>query len=266
MSGPPQHALPLPRARPGTALLLDAAGTLLHPSAPVAETYAHHAQRFGVAIDSSRIAARFPAAFAEARPLRRNAPDWRDFWSVVVARSTGCDDPSLVDALVEHFAGPRAWTLAADARTCCEAVRERGMKVAIVSNWDLHLRPLLRAMKVLDWVDLLLVSAEEGLEKPEPALFHRACARLGVEPNRRGDLDQHRRLVDGPPLGEVRREQRLHGGAARQDAPAGGARHIPAGNRRIAPERLTRRTTVIDTSEPRLCRARLLRFKRAARR
>ncbi|MCA9700699.1 MAG: HAD-IA family hydrolase [Myxococcales bacterium] len=183
MSGPPQHALPLPRARPGTALLLDAAGTLLHPSAPVAETYAHHAQRFGVAIDSSRIAARFPAAFAEARPLRRNAPDWRDFWSVVVARSTGCDDPSLVDALVEHFAGPRAWTLAADARTCCEAVRERGMKVAIVSNWDLHLRPLLRAMKVLDWVDLLLVSAEEGLEKPEPALFHRACARLGVEPN-----------------------------------------------------------------------------------
>lgn len=62
----------------------------------------------------------------------------------------------------------------------CERARARGMKVAVISNWDHHLRPLLTGLGVSAWIDLLVVSAEEGLEKPDTTMFERACARLGV--------------------------------------------------------------------------------------
>lgn len=175
------------RTGPGTGLLLDAAGTLLRPAVAVAQTYAEHARRFGVEIEASHVAARFGSAMREAAPLRRrddDGGDWTEFWATVVARSTGCDAPALVTELIEHFAAPAAWTVAPGAERCCARVRATGTKIAVVSNWDRRLRPLLTGLGVLDWIDVLVVSGEEGLEKPDPALFTRACARLGVLPDR----------------------------------------------------------------------------------
>jgi HAD superfamily hydrolase (TIGR01549 family) len=57
------------------------------------------------------------------------------------------------------------------------------MAVAIVSNWDHHLRPLLERLGVTAWVDAIVISSEEQLDKPDPRIFLRACARLGVEPH-----------------------------------------------------------------------------------
>lgn len=172
----------LPIARPGAALLLDAAGTLLCPAEPVANTYARHARARGVEIEAHTIAYRFGPAMREAAP-RRGAADWRPFWRVVVQRCVGSDDPELLDALIRHFAEPHAWIVAPGAASCCASVRARGMKVAVISNWDQHLRPLLIGLGVSAWIDLLVVSAEEGLEKPDVAMFERACARLGVAPS-----------------------------------------------------------------------------------
>ena len=168
-------------AAPNTALLLDAAGTLLHPTEPVAGTYARIASEHGVPVTAEQVAARFGTSMKRAAPLRRGAPDWRAFWQVVVHECTGSDDVALLDELIDHFRMPSAWRVADGARSCCERVRARGMKVAIISNWDHHLRPLLERLGVAAWVDAILVSAEEQFEKPDPRIFQRACARLGVE-------------------------------------------------------------------------------------
>lgn len=171
-------------AAPGTALLLDAAGTLVRPAAPIADTYARIGRHHGVDVDAEFVAKRLAAAMQAAKPLRRADPDWRPYWAEVVLESTGSDAPSYLDALVSYFRTPAAWDLADGVAACCEAVRDRGMRVAVVSNWDLGLRPLLTSMGVLSWIDALVVSAEEGIEKPDPRIFQRACARLGVEPRR----------------------------------------------------------------------------------
>jgi len=47
---------------------------------------------------------------------------------------------------------------------------------------DLRLRGTLRALGVLEWIDTAVISAEVGMEKPDPRIFHHACERLGVEP------------------------------------------------------------------------------------
>jgi REG-2-like HAD superfamily hydrolase len=172
----------VPRAGPDTALLLDAAGTLLHPAEPVPKTYARFARAHGHETTATQVGARLFTIMKRAAHLRRGKPDWRPFWRVVVAHSTGSDDPALLDALVDHFRHAAAWRVAPGARSCCERVRELGMKVAVVSNWDHHLRPLLAELGVRAWVDAIVISAEERVEKPDPRIFLRACARLGVEP------------------------------------------------------------------------------------
>lgn len=174
--------VPIPTARAGTALLLDAAGTLLHPSEPVAITYGRHARARGIAISDAEVAARFPTAFRDSVPQRRLSGDWIAFWGEVVALSTGSRDPDLLVALRNHFVRPEAWTIAPGAAECCAAVRARGMGVGVVSNWDHGLRPLLHNLGVTAWVDAVVVSAEIGVEKPDPAIFRHACAALGVDP------------------------------------------------------------------------------------
>lgn len=172
----------LPRAGPGTALLLDAAGTLLLPAEAVPQTYARFAARRGVAVSEAAVAERLPGVMARARSLRAERPDWRPYWAEVVRVSTGCDDPTLLGDLLAYFERADAWRVTPGAEACARAVAARGMKVAVVSNWDLRLRATLQALGVLKWIDAAIISAEVGVEKPHPGIFHRACERLGVVP------------------------------------------------------------------------------------
>ena len=176
--------LVLPVAAPGTALLLDAAGTLLRPSEPVAETYARFAARFDEHVSPEQVAEMLPGVMARARPLRAGRPDWRPYWAEVGRVSTGCASPALLEALLRYFARADAWRVAEGAEACARAVAEHGMKVAIVSNWDLRLRGTLQGLGVLRWIDAAIISAEVGVEKPHPGIFHRACERLAVDPSR----------------------------------------------------------------------------------
>jgi len=170
-------------AAPGTALLLDAAGTLLRPAEPVAETYARFAARFDAPVSAAQVAEALPGAMSRARPLRAGRPDWRPFWAEVVRVSTGCDSLALLDALYEYFTRADAWRVAEGAEACARAVARHGMKVAVVSNWDVRLRSTLQGLGVLGWIDAAIISGEVGVEKPHPGIFHRACERLGVEPS-----------------------------------------------------------------------------------
>jgi len=55
----------------------------------------------------------------------------------------------------------QAWKLCdPDAGKVFKAIKEAGVKVAIVSNFDTRLRPLLRALRCEDWFDAVAVSAE----------------------------------------------------------------------------------------------------------
>ncbi|MCX4247776.1 HAD-IA family hydrolase [Paraliomyxa miuraensis] len=187
----------LPLATAGSALLIDAAGTLLRPAESVARTYARLAARH-CEIDEHAVAERLPGIMQRARALRAAQPDWRPYWAEVVRVSTGCDSPALLDALLEHFTRAEAWRVTEGAERCARAVAERGMKVAVVSNWDVRLRATLEALGVSSWIDAAIISAEVGVEKPHPEIFHRACERLGVRADRALHVgDDHHDDVDG---------------------------------------------------------------------
>lgn len=160
------------------AVTIDAAGTLVHPRESIAATYAELAKDFGAAASSAAIAAALRPAMARHRGLRAVDPAWRAYWAAVIADTTGVDVPGLTDALLDHFAGAKAWRVADGALACVQSLRQVGLRVAVLSNWDLRLHGTLAALGIAEAFDAVMSSAELGCEKPDPQAFERAASRL----------------------------------------------------------------------------------------
>ena len=71
--------------------------------------------------------------------------------------------------------------------------RSAGVKLAVVSNFDTRLRPILRDLDLLHLFDSVVISAEVKAEKPNPVIFEQACAQLGVHANEAVVLGDDRR-------------------------------------------------------------------------
>jgi len=178
-------------------VLLDAAGTLIRPRAPVGETYAAVAERYGTALEVDQLARAFGAVFGEMPDL---AFHWdsmqelqrleRDWWRSLVRRvvsRTGCsigNFDAFFETLYDHYARGDAWQCFPEVRSVLEALRARGCKVAVVSNFDSRLPEILRVLGIHEHIDAVVYSAEAGSAKPDRAIFRRALAALGVAPER----------------------------------------------------------------------------------
>jgi HAD superfamily hydrolase (TIGR01509 family) len=76
------------------------------------------------------------------------------------------------------------YALAGSTHALLEALRARGLKLALVSNtaspqW--LLQPVLERQGLVDRVDAIVLSSEVGKRKPHPAIFERALGELGVQ-------------------------------------------------------------------------------------
>jgi putative hydrolase of the HAD superfamily len=81
-------------------------------------------------------------------------------------------------------------------REALERLAARGLTLAVVANWDVGLHEHLRAHGLERPFAAVVVSAEVGAAKPDPAPFRAALERLGVEPARAvhvGDHEPHDR-------------------------------------------------------------------------
>ena len=67
-----------------------------------------------------------------------------------------------------------------DAEPALRALRERGLRLLAISNWDVSLHEQLAATGLTELFDDVVSSAESGVAKPDPEIFARALARAGV--------------------------------------------------------------------------------------
>ncbi|GLJ49625.1 hypothetical protein SUGI_1052820 [Cryptomeria japonica] len=163
------------------ALLLDAGGTLLQMVQPVEETYAIVGSKHGVKASPSEIKKGFKKAFAEPWPERlRYQGDGRPFWRHIVAQATGCASNDYFEELYKHFSQGDAWKLPVGAYEVLSHLRDAGVKLAVVSNFDTRLRPILEDMDVAKLFNAIIISSEVGFEKPAPQIFQVALDQLNV--------------------------------------------------------------------------------------
>jgi HAD superfamily hydrolase (TIGR01509 family) len=91
-------------------------------------------------------------------------------------------DRQLVDALYAVESDPRNNPFALDVAETLGALRERGIAVAVVSDIHVDLRPAFDAAGLGGLVEVFTLSFEQGVQKPDPAMFTRTLDALGVAP------------------------------------------------------------------------------------
>lgn len=175
------------------AVTLDAAGTLIGVAEPVGATYARFAGAQGLAVEAGATERRFRDAFTAAPPLAfpgaspvRLADHERAWWYAIVRRALGAvpAGPALdatVDALFAYYAEARAWRVMPDAPAAMRALRGLGCRIAVVSNFDRRLGPLLDALGIAPLVDVVVCSTAVGSAKPQADIFRTAVTRLDGE-------------------------------------------------------------------------------------
>ena len=181
-SGPAPHAV-----------LLDASGTLIEVARPLGETYSALARDFGGDLDPDTLTAGFRTEFAHAPPMafpgKRGADldrAERGWWRAVVERVTGAaggvpEFDAYFDHLYAYYASTEAWRVYPEVPAVLASLRERGIVLAVVSNFDSRLPPLLDGLGLGAFFDAVVCSGEAGAAKPDGAIFAHALAVLGVD-------------------------------------------------------------------------------------
>ncbi len=164
------------------AVTFDAGGTLFKPWPSVGHVYARVAAAHGgLELAPESLNERFARAWRARKNFGYSLGEWA---GLVDATFAGLvvrpPSESFFPALYEEFARGNAWRVFEDARPALRRVRAMGLKIAVISNWDERLRPLLAELELGTEFDAVVVSGEEGVHKPARAIFAAAARRLGV--------------------------------------------------------------------------------------
>jgi len=181
-------------SQPTQALFFDAAGTLFHVKGSVGEVYRRVAGRHRPEIDSAALDAAFREVFAAAKPLRFpnlsgahlhqiETQWWYDVVYKVFSRfDVLLDFDEYRRDIYEVFRGADGWELYPETHDTLAALRDRGYRLAVVSNFDSRLPDVLAALGIAGLFEDITFATAYGLAKPDPGLFLIPLQRLGLAP------------------------------------------------------------------------------------
>lgn len=176
------------------AITFDAAGTLMRVAAPVGKTYARIAGEMGFVLSPDKLDRAFrevfPAMPAMAFPdlHGRAIADaerawWRQLVERVVNRAGGVAAfEKYFDALYTHYARGAAWRAYPDTHPALRSARARGLRIAVISNFDSRLPPILQELGIEELTDAVIHSTACGAAKPDRRIFAHALRTLKVTP------------------------------------------------------------------------------------
>jgi len=160
------------------AVTFDVGGTLIEPWPSVGHVYAEVAARHKLKhFSPDQLNARFKTAWRARQTFRHSRNEWAELVTEVFG---GTAPPGFFAELYDRFAQPDAWRIYDDVFPTLDALTSRKIKLAVISNWDERLRPLLHKLKLDDYFEAIAVSLEIGFPKPSPVIFDHAAKSLGL--------------------------------------------------------------------------------------
>jgi len=165
------------------AVLLDAFGTLIALDRPVSRLRSSLRTRLGLELDEDRARTAVRAEVAHYAANCRTAVDEAALaalrWECAGVIGRELDLDADRDLLLEVLSDSVVLRPFADAAPAMRTLARRGVAMAVVSNGDCSLAASLEAAGLR--AEIVVDSATGGATKPDPAIFRRALALLGVE-------------------------------------------------------------------------------------
>ncbi len=185
------------------AVFFDVGNTLLYPYPSVSEVCRQVLENAGHVRDLSAIDALMPLvdAYYEDR-YREDDTFWTDEGETsgvwvgmysLMCRRLGIDQDAeeLARQVYDAFGEAARWRPYDDVLPALHRLKDQGLTLGIISNWDRRLVSLLDTLGIGDLVDTVVSSADVGLRKPDPRIFELACGRVGVAPGRAAHVGDH---------------------------------------------------------------------------
>jgi len=165
-------------------VFFDAAGTLFDVRGSVGAIYARFAAKYDKHVDAEGLQHEFIRQFrtqppmivgnslAGAERLLAERNWWRNLVLDVFARLG--EFPQFEDYFVEifeFFRRAEAWAVFEDVTTTLAALRSRGYRLGLISNFDARLYDVLEGLRLRTYFDSIHLSTEVGAAKPEAEIF-----------------------------------------------------------------------------------------------
>jgi putative hydrolase of the HAD superfamily len=179
---------------PPKAVFFDAGETLVYPHPSFAELFTEVLRAEGVVVDPAvvqEVVSAYSQKFTETvrsgeAHLWSTSPERsRTFWDGVYRgflEEVGVPDhhDRLVDRLYTTFTDLASYRLHPDVIPTVDRLREAGVSLGVISNFEEWLERLLETLGVTDYFPVRVISGVEGVEKPDPEIFRIALERAGV--------------------------------------------------------------------------------------
>lgn len=175
------------------AVFFDAGETLLTPDPSWSELAVVKLGERGheVAVEQMREAWRhvgdyFTKAAEEGFMFSVSHDDSKRFWTKLYIDQLeflGIDDEGAALVLYETFSNPENYKLFDDAVPTLEALKDTGLKLGLISNFESWLRYMLARFELLDLFEVVAISGDLNVEKPDAKIFEWAMREMGVSPD-----------------------------------------------------------------------------------
>ncbi|KZT44207.1 HAD-like protein [Sistotremastrum suecicum HHB10207 ss-3] len=177
---------------PIRVVFFDALHTIITPRLPI---YVQYSQVFApylgeLSPDAIRVAFK-----TSLKQIQKEKPAYvieggaNAWWMEVIKRTAlgaGADEkdllkalPEIVPKLMTRFSSKEGYKTFPEVLKTLERLREMGIKIGVVSNADSRIRSVLDDLNVAPLLDTILLSEEEGIEKPNKEIWVRALSRVG---------------------------------------------------------------------------------------
>ncbi len=175
-------------------VFFDAAGTLFNVRGSIGEIYARLARKHGLEAEpevieqafAQRFRRRPPLAFSPQLPEAERQRQEKEWWRKLVGEVfAGLGEFPRFEGyfaeLYQFFRTAEAWALYEDVEPTLVRLKERGLRLGIISNFDSRLEEVIRALELEHYFTSIHISSREGAAKPSPLIFRAAVKRNHLE-------------------------------------------------------------------------------------
>ena len=164
------------------AVTFDVGNTLIATWPSVGQVYADIAAQHGLGhLTSALLEERFRAIWPGRLHLAETRAGWEQLVDAVFDGLVEIPPSrSFFAEIYDRFAQAAAWRIYDDVLPVLDELAARGVRLAVISNWDERLRDLLRRLRLDSRFEAIVVSSEVGHPKPDRAIFDGAAVKLGL--------------------------------------------------------------------------------------